>query len=108
MHPTRDEPRPAGLGFRMPAEWEPHAATWLAWPHKEASWPGNFLPIPGIWVEMVRALAPHERVNVLVNDEPMAAAVHQCLSAARVPLEHVTLHRIRTDDAWARDHGPTF
>ena len=61
----------------MPAEWEPHAATWLAWPHKEESWPGNFAPIPRVWVEMVRALAPHEHVNILVNDDGAAATVRQ-------------------------------
>jgi agmatine deiminase len=99
---------PAGLGFRMPAEWEPHAATWLAWPHKEASWPGNFEPIPAIWIEMVRALAPRERVNILVNDEAAGAAVRARLRTAGVRLDNVALHEIRTDDAWARDHGPTF
>ncbi len=92
----------------MPAEWEPHAATWLSWPHKEASWPGNFAPIPGIWVEMVRALAPHERVNILVNDAVAAASVRGLLRRAEVDLDNVTLHEIPTDDAWARDHGPTF
>jgi agmatine deiminase len=103
-----EKARPAGLGFRMPAEWEPHAATWLAWPHKEASWPGNFEPIPAIWAEMVRALAPHERVNILVNDGAMAATVRARLAAGGVPLDNVALHQIPTDDAWARDHGPTF
>ena len=99
---------PSALGFRMPAEWEPHAATWLSWPHKEASWPGNFAPIPGIWVEMVRALAPAEHVNILVNDAGAAAAVRALLRDAEVRLDNVTLHEIPTDDAWARDHGPTF
>jgi agmatine deiminase len=99
---------PAALGFRMPAEWEPHAATWLAWPHKEASWPGNFDPIPGTWLEIVRALVPHERVCILVNDEAMAASVRERLRAGGVPLGCVSLHRIPTDDAWVRDHGPTF
>jgi agmatine deiminase len=99
---------PASLGFRMPAEWEPHTATWLAWPHKEASWPGNFEPIPGIWVEMTRALAPNERVNILVNDDASAAPVELLLRDAAVNLANVALHRIRTDDAWARDHGPIF
>lgn len=92
----------------MPAEWEPHAATWLSWPHKEASWPGNFAPIPGIWVEMVRALAPGEHVNILVNDAVAAAEVRVRLRRAEIDLDSVTLHEIPTDDAWARDHGPTF
>src|ERR1700687_2207037 len=99
---------PAALGFRMPAEWEPHAATWLAWPPKEASWPGNFEPIPGIWMEMVRVLEVHERVNILVNDAAAEAHAQTCLRDAQVSDRNVVLHRIPTDDAWARDHGPTF
>jgi agmatine deiminase len=99
---------PAALGFRMPAEWERHAATWLAWPHKRDSWPGNFEPIPAVWVEMVRALVPHEAVNILVNDAAAAAAVRALLQAAHVPEGNVSLYLIPTDDAWARDHGPTF
>jgi agmatine deiminase len=99
---------PAALGFRMPAEWEPHAATWLAWPHKEESWPGNFAPIPSVWVEMVRALAPHEHVSILVNDAAAAAAVNGLLQAVQLPGDAVSLHLIPTNDAWARDHGPTF
>ena len=99
---------PATLGYRMPAEWAPHAATWLAWPHKAASWPGNFDPIPGVWVEIVRALQPHERVDILVNDTDAAAAVHALLRAGEVSEGNVALHQIPTDDAWARDHGPTF
>jgi agmatine deiminase len=104
----REGTTPTALGFRMPAEWEPHAATWLAWPHKEESWPGNFAPIPSVWVAMVRALAPHEHVNILVNDAAAAAAVRALLHAARVPGQAVSFHVIPTNDAWARDHGPTF
>jgi agmatine deiminase len=92
----------------MPAEWEPHAATWLAWPHKRESWPGNFDPIPAVWVEIVRALEPHERVNVLVNDAGAADEVRALLRAAGVPDGNVALHCIPTDDAWVRDHGPTL
>ena len=103
-----DRAVPAALGFRMPAEWEPHAATWLAWPHKEESWPGNFAPIPDVWVQMVRAVAPHEHVNILVNDERAAATVRALLHTAQVPAPAVSLHVIPTNDAWARDHGPTF
>ncbi len=92
----------------MPAEWAPHAATWLSWPHKEASWPGNFEPIPAIWVEMVRALTPGEHVNILVLNTPMQSNVRAQLSAAGVNLDHVSLHVVPTNDAWARDHGPMF
>jgi agmatine deiminase len=99
---------PAALGYRMPAEWEPHAATWLSWPHKEASWPGKLARIPPIWVEMVRALADGEAVNILVNDAAPAAQVRDQLAAAGVPLARVRLHEVATDDAWIRDHGPIF
>jgi agmatine deiminase len=92
----------------MPAEWEPHAATWLAWPHKQDSWPGNFAPIPAVWVEIVRALAPGERVNILVNDSAAAAGVRDLLRTAGVSERNVSLCEIPTDDAWIRDHGPIF
>jgi agmatine deiminase len=99
---------PAELGFRMPAEWEPHAATWLSWPHKQASWPGNFARSPPLWVEMVRALVRGEDVHILVNDAAPAARVWAQLAAAAVPLTRVRLHEVPTDDAWVRDHGPIF
>jgi agmatine deiminase len=92
----------------MPAEWEPHAATWLSWPHKESSWPGVLERIPPIWAEVVRALVPGEDVHILVNDAAPAAQVRALLAGAGVPLARVHLHEIPTDDAWMRDHGPTF
>ncbi len=99
---------PRDLGYRMPAEWEPHAGTWLAWPHKEESWPGNFGPIPAVWVEIVRALEPSEHVNILVNDAAAATAVRERLGEAGISTRNVSLHVIPTNDAWVRDHGPTF
>jgi agmatine deiminase len=99
---------PAARGYRMPAEWEPHAATWLSWPHKEASWPGKLERIPPIWVEMTRALAAGEQVNILVNDAAPAARVRALLERGDVPLERVRLLEVPTDDAWIRDHGPIF
>jgi agmatine deiminase len=101
-----DPARP--LGYRWPAEWEPHRATWLAWPHKEASWPGKFDRVPRIFVEMVRALVAGERVEILVRSEADGAVVHETLRSADVPLAAVGLHAIPTDDAWIRDHGPIF
>ena len=98
---------PRELGYRWPAEWEPHAATWLSWPHKEASWPGKFAVVPPIFVEMVRALVPGERVEILAGGA-LRDDVRALLRAADVPLERVGLHDVATDDAWIRDHGPIF
>jgi agmatine deiminase len=92
----------------MPAEWERHAATWLSWPHKDASWPGKLERIPPLWVEMVRALVVGEDVNILVNEAAPAPRVRELLTRAGVPLARVHLHAVPTDDAWMRDHGPTF
>lgn len=92
----------------MPAEWEPHAATWLAWPHNLDTWPGKFAPIPPIYVEIVRALHEYERVNMCVNDAEAAAHLRQVLTHAGVDLGNITLHEIPTNDTWARDHGPIF
>jgi len=99
---------PAALGYRMPAEWEPHAATWLSWPHKESSWPGKLDRIPPIWAAMVGALVRGEDVHILVNASAPAARVRELLAQAEVALQRVHLHEIATDDAWMRDHGPTF
>jgi len=59
---------PHQLGYRMPAEWEPHEATWLAWPHNPEDWPGKFQPIPWIYAEIVRLLSARERVYILAED----------------------------------------
>jgi len=89
--------------YRMPAEWEPHAATWLSWPHRLATWPGKFAPIPRLYVRLVQALAAVEPVHVLAGGHPMAQAR---VMLAGIP--NVTLHDIPTDDVWIRDSGPTF
>ena len=97
------EQTPYELGYRMPAEWEPHAATWLSWPHKLASWPGKFEPIPLLYQQLVRTLAAFEPVNIAASGAALAQAESLVGDVA-----NVTLHDIRTDDAWMRDHGPTF
>jgi agmatine deiminase len=106
LTPTPESP--AALGYRMPAEWERHAATWLSWPHKEASWPGQLDSIPPIWAAIVRALVAGEDVAILVNDAAPAAQVRALLVRAGVPLDRVRLYEVPTDDAWIRDHGPIF
>ncbi len=99
---------PARQGFRWPAEWERHAATWLSWPHKEASWPGRLDEIPPVFAEMIRLLAPGEEVRVNVVDDAMAADIRARLRRLDVPPERVRLFSIPHDDAWIRDHGPIF
>lgn len=101
-------PTPASLGFRMPAEWETHQATWLSWPHKLETWPDKFEPVPYVFVEMVKNLVPHEHVNINVRDLDMQTQVAGLLKNGGIDLSHVTLHIIPTNDAWCRDHGPMF
>ena len=99
---------PAALGYRMPAEWEPHSATWLAWPHNRDDWPGKFGPIPWVYVEIVRLLSRVERVEILVDSGKEERRAADRLDRAGVDLDRVGFHRIKTDRVWTRDSGPTF
>ncbi len=92
----------------MPAEWAPHRGTWLSWPHRESSWPGNFFPVPFVIAEMIRHLAPGEEVHVNVADDAMEAEARSVLAEARVSTANVFFHHFPTNDAWCRDHGPIF
>lgn len=94
-------------GFRMPAEFEPHAATWLAWPHNPETWPGRVKFIPPIWIEMIKPLHVHETVHINVKDQEMEDQVRSMLRRHDI-LNNVELHQFPTNDAWARDHGPIF
>lgn len=102
--------------LRMPAEWEPHDATWLAWPHHEPDWPGKLGPIPWVYAEIVRALAPHERVEVLCHSEAVREGARDALEAHGVrpsagggPASGpgYRLHVTPNDRVWVRDSGPT-
>ena len=93
---------------RMPAEWSPHRGTWLSWPHKEASWPGKFDPVPPIFAEMVRVLADEEEVHINVAGADMEDAVRALLADCGAGAGNVFFHYIPTNDAWCRDHGPIF
>ena len=95
------------MSYRWPAEWEPHRATWIGWPNHEPDWPGKFGPIPWVYAEIVRALAPHEMVEILVHDERVEADALACLTAHGVHPDRYRLHRQRTDRVWLRDSGPT-
>jgi agmatine deiminase len=105
---SRGEPSPAELGFRMPAEWEPHAATWIAWPHERRDWPGKLAPIPWVYGEVVRHLTRGERVRILVNDAATERRARALLARVGVNLKMVDLVRAATDRSWTRDYCPLF
>ena len=92
----------------MPAEWEPHAATWLAWPHYHGDWPGRFEPIPWVYTEIIRNLARHERVELIVNDAATEKQARKLLDRADAPLANVRFHRWLTNRSWLRDSGCIF
>jgi len=95
-------------GFRMPAEWEPHAATWLGWPHNASDWPGKFPPIAWAYGEIVRKLAPGERVRILVNTLSHELRARSVLDKVGVDRERVEFLRFPTNRGWTRDFGPIF
>ncbi len=99
---------PRELGFRMPAEWEPHEATWISWPHNEDDWPGRFAPIPWVYGEIVRKLAEVESVRILVRDEVLRESARDVLTKAGANLAAVDFHLIPTDRVWTRDFAPLF
>jgi agmatine deiminase len=92
----------------MPAEWEPHAATWIAWPHRRDDWPGKFAPIPWVYAEIVRHLHACERVRILVNDGSAERRCRQILKRAGVDLKQIDIFQIKTNRSWIRDFGPIF
>jgi agmatine deiminase len=102
------ETRPTSLGYRMPAEWEPHTATWIAWPHNRDDWPGKFAPIPWVYTEIVRHLSRVETVHIVVRGGAMKRRVSDQLDAAGVNLESIRFFKAATDRCWLRDSGPTF
>ena len=99
---------PAALGYRMPAEWEPHAATWLAWPHNRDDWPGKFAPIPWVYAEIVRQLVRSEPVNLIVQGAKGEARARKTLERAGVPVDRVTFLPWKTNRVWMRDTLPSF
>jgi agmatine deiminase len=94
-------------GRRWPAEWEPHAATWIGWPHHRPDWPGKFEPIPWVYAEIARVLHRHEPVHILCHGEGTEEEARRALIAHDVDLARCTLHRVPTDRVWLRDSGPT-
>ena len=98
----------AHLRYRMPAEWDRHDSTWIAWPHNAEDWPGKFQPIPWVYSEIVRHLSQVEEVNILVNDEKAERAARRILLRAGANIARLHFHHWRTDRIWLRDSGPIF
>jgi agmatine deiminase len=99
---------PRELGYRMPAEWEAHDATWLAWPHNPDDWPGKFQAIPWVYAEIVRLLSARERVHVLIDHERAEKSAWSILERAGANLDQVSFHQWPTNRVWTRDSGPIF
>jgi agmatine deiminase len=108
MSPTRQSKLPSERGYRMPAEWERHASTWLAWPHFKGDWPGKFEPIPWVYAEIIRNLARHERVDLIVSNASEENKARAILQKADALSGNVVFHRWRTDRVWMRDSGCIF
>ena len=99
---------PRQLGYRMPAEWEPHQATWLAWPHNPEDWPGKFQAIPWVYAEIVRLLSAREHVQILVDDLRAEHRAQNVLERSGATLDQISFHRWPTNRVWTRDSGPIF
>src|SRR5690242_191508 len=99
---------PASLGFTMPAEWEPHAATWLGWPHNPTDWPDKLDAIRWVYTEIVRKISAGERVRILVNSRAEAKVASKYLTRSAVDLKRVEFIVHPTNRGWTRDSGPVF
>ncbi len=99
---------PKELGYRFPAEWAKHEATWLSWPHKEESWPGKINSIYPVYAEFIKILTQGEKVRINVNSEHMKTDALRWLNACQTDLSRVEFFMHPSNDAWCRDHGPAF
>jgi len=99
---------PAAEGFRMPAEWEPHEATWIAWPHNRSDWTGKFAPISWVYGEIARNTIPGEILRVLVESKAHEASASRVLKRVGADSAHVEFFHIPTNRGWTRDCGPIF
>ncbi|MBZ5543845.1 MAG: agmatine deiminase family protein [Acidobacteriia bacterium] len=99
---------PAALGFRHPAEGEPHEATWIGWPANRTDWPGKFAPIPWVYAEIVRKLAPGEIVRVLESTRLHDASARRVMKRVGIDPSRVEFFRFPTNRGWTRDSGPIF
>jgi len=103
-----DSPSPKDLGYYFPAEFARHSATWLSWPHKEASWPGKIETIYPVYAEFIKRVAEGEVVNINVADDAMKQKALRHLEKVNADLSNIKFFFHPTNDAWCRDHGPAF
>jgi len=108
LHQSVQRRLPAARGFRHPAEWEPHAATWIGWPYNRTDWPGKFAPIPWVYAEIVRKIAAGEMVRILVNSARHEASARRILGRVGVDFSRLEFFHIPTNRGWTRDSGPIF
>ena len=105
---TDSKATPKELGYRMPAEWAPHEATWLSWPHNRDTWPEQLDDVKDIWAQMIRALAGGEKVRLLIDDAAEKREAAERIVRSGASMENVEFIEIPTVDVWMRDYGPTF
>lgn len=103
-----NNPTPKQCGFHFPAEWEKHEATWLSYPHKEASWPGKIESIFPSYNLFIKELSEVEKVHININDKEKQTLIEKQLKANNTKIENLCFHLFETNDAWIRDHGPAF
>ena len=99
------------ISYSMPPEWAEHDSTWLSWPHKEASWPGKFEPVPDVFAEIAALLCRYETVNINVLDDAMKQDASRRIrrkAGTEADVRRIRFHFVPTDDAWCRDHGPNY
>lgn len=94
--------------LRIPAEWEPHEATWLGWPHNKSDWPGKFAPISWVYGEIARYISRGEKVRIIVEDKNHESKAGKVLKAVDVNFDNVEFYKLKTDRGWLRDSGPVF
>lgn len=105
---TKQNVLTAELGYRLPAEWEWHEATWLGWPHNKSDWPGKFAPIPWVYAEIVRRISAGEKVRIVVESKDRERQARTVLKSANVDMSNVEFFSLKTDRGWTRDSGPQF
>ncbi|MEI6589755.1 MAG: agmatine deiminase family protein [Verrucomicrobiota bacterium] len=98
---------PAGLGYRMPAEWENQEAVWLSWPHRKLTWPRHFRPIPGVFAKVAAIISCFEEVRINVP-KALTKKAQTLVTKAGADMKQVSFYNHPTNDAWCRDHGPIF